>query len=226
MSISPPDFIPYRPTGYPPNVVLQRAQDFYRQMNARRSCRHFSDSPVPKAVVEQLIKTASTAPSGAHKQPWTFAAVSDPNLKRRIRQGAEAEERAFYQERATEAWLRDLAPLGTNANKEFLETAPWLLVVFRQNYPAGMAGKEKNYYVQESVGIACGILIAAIHLAGLCTLTHTPSPMNFLSDILARPKNEKPFLLLPLGYPAAMAQVPNLQRKPLAEVACFYEAQH
>ncbi|MGB0175729.1 MAG: nitroreductase family protein [Owenweeksia sp.] len=197
------------------------ADEFYRNMDQRRSVRDFTDEPVSREVIERLIQTASTAPSGAHKQPWTFVAVSDPALKKQIREAAEKEEYEFYHGRATQEWLDDLAPIGTDWHKPFLETAPWLIVVFKKSYNNEGEGKSKNYYVQESVGIACGFLIAAIHQAGLVTLTHTPSPMNFLADILKRPANEKPFLLLPVGYPDSNATVPDLKRKPLGEVSIF-----
>lgn len=214
-------FIPYHRPLVSQQELIQTSKQFYEEMDQRRSCRDFSHRPVPKEVVENLIKTASTSPSGAHKQPWTFVAVSDPEVKKQIRQAAEKEEREFYESRATEDWLKDLAPLGTDWRKPFLEIAPWLIVVFRKTWDDGPNGKSKNYYVQESVGIASGFLISAIHHAGLVTLTHTPSPMNFLSEILERPTNEKPFLLLPVGYPADNAQVPDLKRKDLDKVAVF-----
>ena len=199
--------------------MQQNANNFYHKMDKRRTVRDFSDKHVPKAVIEQLILTASTAPSGAHKQPWTFCAVSDPSVKRAIREAAEKEEFDSYNGRMSEQWLKDLAPLGTDWQKPFLEIAPWLIVVFAQS--TGL-NKEKHYYVQESVGIACGFLIAAIHEAGLVTLTHTPSPMNFLKTVLKRPDNERPFLLLPVGYAADEVLVPDIQRKSLDEVAVFY----
>jgi iodotyrosine deiodinase len=215
-------FIPYHSPAFTPEETTQRAADFYHYMDQRRSVRHFSDRPVERAVIENLIKTASTAPSGAHKQPWTFCIVSDPAVKHKIRIAAEQEEYEGYNGRMTEAWLKDLAPLGTDWQKPFLETAPWLVVVFRKAYDIMPNGTQhKNYYVQESVGIACGFLIAAIHYAGLVTLTHTPSPMNFLQTILNRPDNERPFLLLPVGYPAPDAQVPDLQRKALEQVSIW-----
>ena len=200
--------------------MQQKATHFYDKMDNRRTVRDFSDKPVPKEVIEKLILTASTAPSGAHKQPWTFCAVSDPLVKRAIRVAAEKEEFDSYNGRMSEQWLKDLAPLGTDWQKPFLEIAPWLIVVFAQS--TGL-NKEKHYYVQESVGIACGFLIAAIHDAGLVTLTHTPSPMNFLKTVLKRPDNERPFLLLPVGYAADEVLVPDIQRKTLEEVAVFYE---
>ena len=200
--------------------MQQNANNFYHKMDNRRTVRDFSDKPVPKEVIEKLILTASTAPSGAHKQPWTFCAVSDPSVKRAIRVAAEKEEFDSYNGRMSEQWLKDLAPLGTDWQKPFLEIAPWLIVVFAQS--TGL-NKEKHYYVQESVGIACGFLIAAIHEAGLVTLTHTPSPMNFLKTVLKRPDNERPFLLLPVGFAANEVLVPDIQRKTLDEVAVFYE---
>lgn len=221
MKTSQPPLIPYQRPAVSDEDMRERAHKHYRAMTERRSCRHFSDRPVPREVIENLILTASSAPSGAHKQPWSFVAVADPKIKSEIRSAAENEERHFYEERASEAWLRDLAPLGTDAEKPFLDTAPWLIVVFKKLYEPTPAGKAKNYYVQESVGIACGFLISAIHQAGLVTLTHTPSPMNFLADILQRPAHEKPFLLLPVGHPAPEARVPDLRRRSLDEIAVF-----
>lgn len=213
--------IPYKMPVQEPEQLLENSIEFYEKMATRRSVRFFSDRAVPQAVIENVIKTAGTAPSGANKQPWHFVAISNAEVKRKIRIAAEEEERAFYNQRASEAWLRDLAPLGTNWQKPFLETAPWLIAVFRQTFENTATGIQKNYYVQESVGIACGFLIAAIHQAGLATLTHTPSPMQFLADILNRPNNEKPFLLLPVGYVAKDATVPNIARKPQSEIATF-----
>ncbi|WP_026915940.1 nitroreductase family protein [Christiangramia portivictoriae] len=204
--------------------MLARTGKFYSELSARRSVRHFSDRPVSKDIIEQLIITAGTAPSGAHKQPWKFCAISSEEIKRQIRIAAEEEERSNYNSRMSEQWLKDLAPLGTDTNKEFLQIAPWIIVVFKQVYELGPEkDKRTNYYVNESVGIACGMLIAAIHHAGLVTLTHTPSPMNFLSKILERPENERPFLLLPVGYAAKNALVPDLQRKSLEKISVFYE---
>jgi nitroreductase len=214
-------FIPYNPEQVSAAEAERRAEAYFNNLNQRRSCRFFSDAPVTRPTIESLLKAASSAPSGAHKQPWTFVAVQDPILKKRIREAAEKEEKEFYEKRATPEWLADLAPLGTDWQKPFLETAPWLIVVFKKTYDEDQSGKHKNYYVQESVGIASGFLISAIHAAGLNTLTHTPSPMNFLSSLLERPENEKPFLLLPVGYAAADATVPDLHRKPLQEVAVF-----
>lgn len=199
----------------PEDRMRERSRAFYERMNRRRSTREFSDEPIPMEVVREAIRTASTAPSGANKQPWTFALVTDPEIKSRIREAAEAEERRFYQERATEEWLEDLAHLGTDHEKPYLETAPALIAVFAQRQSPDGGG---HYYVKESVGLACGLLIASLHNAGLATLTHTPSPMNFLADILERPASEKPYLLLPVGYPANDCEVPDIERKPLDDV--------
>ena len=200
-----------------------RAAEFEARMKSRRTTRHFSSEPVPFELIETAIRIAARAPSGANQQPWTFAVVSNPEIKRQIREAAEVEERESYEHRMPDEWLQALAPLGTDWHKEFLEIAPYLIVVFRQDYgveraPDGSERKVKHYYVQESVGIACGFLIAALHWMGLATLTHTPSPMGFLSKILNRPPNEKPYLLLPVGYPAPGAQVPDIPKRPLAEV--------
>ena len=214
-------------TGYPdPSDAdrIRRAEAFEASMRTRRSVRAFSGAPVPRAVIESAIRTASRAPNGANKQPWSFVAVSDPDLKRRIREAAEAEERAFYGGRAPQAWLDALAPFGTDAEKPFLETAPWLIAVFAQ--PHGVTpdgGRDKHYYVQESVGIACGFLLAALHQAGLATLTHTPAPMTFLREVLGRPEHERPFLLVVAGVPADDATVPRIEKKSLDEVAIFVE---
>jgi iodotyrosine deiodinase len=203
----------------PTETVEQRTLDYYQSLDARRSIRDFADTSIPKSVIENLILTASSAPSGAHKQPWTFIAIQDPALKSAIRIAAEKEEYESYTHRMSEQWLKDLAPIGTDWQKPFLETAPWLIVVFAQS--TGI-NKEKHYYVQESVGIACGFLISAIHQAGLVTLTHTPSPMNFLKTILKRPDNERPYLLLPVGFAAQEVFVPDIKRKTLEEVSCFF----
>jgi iodotyrosine deiodinase len=211
--------IKYETENLPIAIVQQRTNDYFQHLDNRRTVRDFSDKPVPKSVIEQLILTASTAPSGAHKQPWTFCAIEDPSVKTAIREAAEKEEYESYTNRMSQQWLKDLAPIGTDWQKPFLEIAPWLIVVFAQS--TGLQ-KEKHYYVQESVGIACGFLIAAIHNAGLVTLTHTPSPMNFLKTVLKRPDNERPFLLLPVGYPADDVLVPNIHRKSIDEVAVFY----
>ena len=216
--------IKYEHTFLDAGEMLNQSRLFYQQMAARRSVRELSDKYVPKEVIENIIKSASTAPSGAHKQPWTFCAVSNKLIKSKIRVAAEKEEKSSYEGRMSERWLKDLAPLGTDMNKPFLEIAPWLIIVFKKAYEIDDEGvKNNNYYVNESVGIACGMLITAIHNAGLVTLTHTPSPMAFLATILARPENERAFLLLPVGYPEDPVYVPDLKRKSLAEVAQFYE---
>jgi len=199
--------------------VLKNSIEFLNEMKSRRSVRHFSDNPIPIEVIKNVVMTASSSPSGANKQPWKFVIVQDAEVKKRIRRAAEKEEKEFYEKRAPEQWLNDLKQLETDWQKEFLETAPYLIVVFKINYKNDTKLKNKNYYVNESVGIACGLLIAAIHKAGLVTLTHTPSPMGFLSKILKRPKNEKPFLLLPVGYPEEDARIPKIDRKPFEEVA-------
>ncbi|MFQ3212987.1 MAG: iodotyrosine deiodinase [Marivirga sp.] len=204
--------------------MIQKSAAFYHEMDKRRSVREYSDKPVAREVIERLIQTASTAPSGAHKQPWTFCVVSDPEMKKKIREAAEKEEYDSYNGRMSERWLKDLEPLGTDWHKPFLETAPYLIIVCKKVYEEVAGEKSNNYYVNESVGIACGFLIAAIHQAGLATLTHTPSPMNFLTEILGRPKNERPFLLLPVGYPAEETFVPDIERKGLKDVAIFYDA--
>jgi nitroreductase len=199
--------------------VLASARTFREEMETRRSLRFFSDRPLSPEVLEDLLMTASSAPSGANKQPWKFVIVTNPALKKKIREAAEAEEKEFYERRAPEEWLEDLKPFGTDWEKKFLEVAPALIVVFKQLYEPHEDGKRKHYYVSESVGIACGFLIAAIHQAGLVTLTHTPSPMKFLEEILQRPAHEKAFLLLPVGYPAEDAEVPVLTKKSFEEVA-------
>lgn len=216
-------FIPHRPERLPADEMLRRARDFHREMDRRRSVRHYAPDPVPRELIELAIRTASTSPSGAHRQPWRFVAVDDPEIKREIRRTAEAEEKRNYEGgRFPEEWLEALEPLGTTWEKPYLETAPWLVVVFEELYGFDEAGeKRKNYYVKESVGIACGMFIAALHHMGLVTLTHTPTPMRFLSDVLGRPKNEKPYILFPVGYPAPEAQVPDIERKGLDEVALW-----
>jgi len=201
-----------------PAESLAAAEAFRVRMNRRRTVRDFSPDPLPEGLVEQLVLAAGTAPSGANQQPWRFVAVTDPELKREIRQAAEAEEREFYEHRATPEWLADLAPLGTDWRKPFLEVAPVLVVIFQQDFERTDDGPRKHYYVRESVGLAAGLFIAAVHTAGLVCLTHTPSPMGFLGRILGRPDGERPFLLLPLGYPAEGARVPDIGRKPLDEI--------
>lgn len=203
---------------------LERARAFADLMQRRRTVRDFSDHPVPRAVIEQCLRAAASAPSGANQQPWRFVAVADAATKRRIREAAEAEEREFYQRRAPQDWLDALAPLGTDADKPFLETAPWLIAVFYERFGVGPDGaKSKRYYPHESVGIATGLLIAALHGAGLATLTHTPSPMGFLNELLGRPKNEMPYLLLVAGHPAQGCRVPAIGRLPLDAVARFVD---
>lgn len=208
----------------PPEELEARSAAVYERYRQRRTVRDYSDRPVPRAVIESCIQAAGTAPSGANLQPWHFVAVSEAETKRRIREAAEVEERAFYEGRAPASWLRDLAPLGTDADKPFLETAPWLIAIFARHYGIGPEGeKEKHYYVPESVGIATGLLIGALHETGLATLTHTPSPMGFLGEILERPENERAYLLLVVGYPTEDARVPDIGREPLASIASFVE---
>lgn len=198
------------------------AFSFFEKMNKRRTVRAIDSRMVSEEIIENIIRTAATAPSGAHKQPWTFCMISDPEIKKQIRIAAEEEERISYSERMPEDWKQDLKPLATDWQKPFLEEAPYLIAVFKQSYGLENGVKSQHYYVNESVGIACGMLISAIHLAGLVTVTHTPSPMNFLSKILGRPENERPYLLLPVGYPKEDAYVPDLERKPLHEVLKKY----
>ncbi len=207
---------------YPPQEMVRRAASFRRDVARRRTVRAYSRRRVPRRVIEECIRAAGTAPSGANHQPWHFVVVSDPGIKARIRTAAEEEERAFYNGGAPQEWLDALARLGTDEHKPFLETAPYLIAIFAQRYevlPEG--GKIKNYYVQESVGIATGILITGLHRAGLVTLTHTPSPMNFLNEILGRPRHERPFLLLVAGYPAKDARVPEITKKSIESIATF-----
>ena len=220
-----PSFLPL--TGYreyAPDEMLSRAQAIAAELARRRTVRQFSDRPVPRPLVEHCLRAAVTAPSGANLQPWHFVAVAEPQIKARLRVAAEAEEREFYEHRAPPEWLAALEPLGTDANKPFLETAPWLIAIFAQRYGVLPDGRKvKHYYPLESVGIATGMLITALHHAGLATLTHTPSPMGFLNEVLGRPTNERPFLLLVVGYPADDAVVPALVRKPFAEMVTFLE---
>jgi iodotyrosine deiodinase len=203
--------------------LLQKSRDIYQLLNTRRTVRDFSDKPIPLEVINNLILAASTAPSGAHKQPWTFCVVSSPAIKSQIRIEAEKEEHESYVNRMSEEWLSDIAPLQTDWHKPFLETAPYLIIVFKKAYDIQADGtKRNNYYVNESVGLACGLILTAIHQAGLVALTHTPSPMNFLTKILNRPENERPFLLIPIGHAHEETFVPNLNRKELKEIAVYY----
>ena len=208
---------------YPEAEMMQRARRFHLELKRRRTVRQFSSRPVPRAVIESCLRAATTAPSGANLQPWHFVVVSDPETKRRIRLAAEEEERHFYQHRAPQEWLDALAPLGTDEHKPFLERAPYLIAIFAQKYGRLADGRKiKHYYPLESVGLATGMLIAALHVAGLATLTHTPSPMKFLNEILGRPKSsERPFLLLVAGYPDRNATVPAIGRKPLDDVVTY-----
>jgi iodotyrosine deiodinase len=217
--------IPYRPPQRDEAELLARAEGFYREMDGRRSVREFSERAVPREAIELAIRTASTAPSGAHRQPWRFVAIDEPGIKARIRREAEEEERRNYAERMTEEFLEAVAPFGTGPEKPFLEIAPWLVVVFEQPFLVDPDGSRRpNYYVRESVAIACGLFVAALHHMGLATLPHTPSPMGFLGDICGRPENERAMLLFPVGYPADDATVPDLRRKSLDEVAVWNPA--
>ena len=219
-----PGFIQLEFEELPADEMLSRARDFYKQMDERRTTRHFSNREVPRELIEFAIKTASTAPSGAHLQPWTFVAISNPEVKAQIREAAEAEERKTYSERMPEAWAEVLRPLGTDHVKEHLSDAPWIVVVFRQSKRQRDSGEwGPTYYAQESCGIAAGLFIAAIHNMGLTTLTHTPSPMGFLRDILNRPEHEHAMLVMPVGYPDEGAKVPNLGRKSLENISEFFE---
>lgn len=220
------NFKPYIGQDLDPATALQKAKDYYALMDQRRSLRFFSDRPVSNELIEQLIMTGSSAPSGAHKQPWTFCAVSDPAIKSEIRKAAEEEEYTNYNGRMSEDWLEDLKAFDTDWHKPFLEIAPWLVIIFKKAYDLDEEGKrQKNYYVNESVGLAAGFFLTAIHQAGLVALTHTPSPMNFLQKILGRPDNERPFLLVPVGYPTDDAVVPVLERKGAGQVITWYEGQ-
>ena len=215
-------FITYSKESIAPEEAIERSKEFLAWMDDRRTIRDFSDKPVPKEVIQNILLTASTAPSGAHKQPWTFCVVQDANLKKQIRDAAEKEEWESYNGRLPADWLDDLKPLQTDWKKDFLETAPYLIIVFKKSYEV-VDGKKKNtYYAVESCGIAIGFLLAAIHKAGLVALTHTPSPMNFLAALLERPQNEKPFLLIPVGYAADGCWVPDLKRKGLEEISAWY----
>lgn len=220
MSLQPrdPPFVPLEFHRHPPEQMLARARALREELALRRSVRHFSDEPIPASVLDECIRTAGSSPSGAHRQPWTFVVVTDPELKHQIRVAAEEEERKLYGERISDEWRNALAPLGTDWRKPFLEIAPALIVVFRHAYDVEEGRKVTNYYTQESVGIACGFLLAALHHAGLATLTHTPSPMAFLQRVLKRPEYEKAYLLIPVGFPTRDCEVPNLMRKPLDEI--------
>lgn len=207
---------------FPPAQMIERAKQYYQELRRRRTVRQFSDRPVPRAVIETCLQAAGTAPSGANMQPWKFVVVSDPDLKHQIRQAAEQEEREFYSRRATPEWLEALAPLGTDEHKPYLEHAPYLIAIFVERFGLLPDGRQvKHYYAMESVGIATGVLISALHHAGLASLTHTPSPMGFLNRILERPENEKPFLILVVGFPAEQALVPRISKKRLDEYVVF-----
>jgi iodotyrosine deiodinase len=223
MAQYPDNFIPlqsYRE--YPPDEMLARAQSFNADVQRRRTVREFSNRPVPREVIEQCLLAAGSAPSGAALQPWQFVVIGSQDIKRQIREAAEEEERAFYNGKAPQEWLDALAPLGTDADKPFLETAPWLIAIFEKTHSYLADGRRvKNYYVGQSTGIACGMLITALHHAGLATLTHTPSPMKFMNKILQRPSEERPFLLLVVGYPAEGVKVPDIKRHPLEVIASF-----
>lgn len=216
-------FIPYQQKELTSEEQLANSENFYQTLDKRRSIREFSDKPVDIKVIENIINSASTAPSGAHKQPWTFCVVSNAEIKAQIREAAEKEEKENYDSRMSERWKEDLEPFGTNWEKPFIEIAPYIIVAFKRAYEIIDGEKRNNYYVNESVGIACGMLISAINNAGLVTLTHTPSPMNFLAKVLNRPENERAFLLLPVGYAANDAEVPDIQRKSLNEVMVKYD---
>ena len=215
-------FVPYSKESYPESEVLKRSREHLSYMDKRRTVREFSSQQIPDEVISNIIMAGSTAPSGAHKQPWTFCVVTSPEMKRQIREAAEEEEYKSYNGRMSEEWLEDLSYIGTDWQKPFLEVAPALIVVFRKSYDLVDGKKRTNYYVTESVGLACGFLLEAIHHCGLVALTHTPSPMNFLCKLLDRPENEKPFLLIPIGYPAEGTMVPDLKRKGEGEVISWY----
>lgn len=220
----PRTFIPLDFMRVPQDEMLQRARGHYAEMDRRRTTRQFSDEPVPRELIELAVRTAGTAPSGAHQQPWTFVIVSDPRIKQEIRAAAEEEEQINYAGRMPPEWIRALAPLGTDAVKEHITDAPYVVVMFRQIFGVNEDGRRRtHYYTTESCGIAAGLFISAIHRMGLATLTHTPSPMGFLGQLLGRPENEKAFLLMPVGYPAADARVPDLRRKPLDEIAVWFD---
>lgn len=216
-------FVPLEYSQMSADDSLRHSHSFFEQCARRRTVREYSDAPVPQAVIENCVRVAGTAPSGAHQQPWHFSCLRDPDVKRQIRIAAEAEEREFYESRATDEWLTALEPFGTNSEKPFLEVAPWLIAIFCQRHGVAEDGSRiKHYYPTESVGIATGLLVTAIHNAGLASLTHTPSPMGFLNQILDRPDNERAFVLLAVGYPADDVQVPDIQRKSLAEISSWH----
>ena len=217
-------FLPFERETYSNEEMLKRSRDFYKWADTRRSVRDFSSKEVPKEVMENILKTASTAPSGAHKQPWTFCLISNETLKSKLRALAEEEEKKSYGGRMSDDWIKDLEPLGTDWQKEFIDIAPWIVIVMKKAYDLDENGnKLNNYYVSESVGLASGFLLMAVHNAGLVALTHTPSPMNFISKALNRPENERPFLLIPVGHPAKNAEVPSLKRKSKEKVIHYYE---
>jgi len=216
-----PEFVPYSLPILPEAEAARRAHAFFELMDGRRTVRAFAPHPVPRSVIEDAIRTAGTAPSGAHKQPWTYVVVEDPATRRRIRDVAEEEERRFYEELAPDEWLRDLAPLGTDWVKTHLTDAPWLIVVFAQDYAIHADGSKGKHYVNESVGISVGFFLAALRAAGVAALTHTPSPMKFLGEVLGRPANERAYVVIPVGYPAVDATVPDLERKRLDEVSAW-----
>ena len=217
-------FIDYSRETYTADEMVERSRSFFEWADERRSVRDFSDKPVPKEVMENILMTASSAPSGAHKQPWTFCLISNASLKSKLRALAEEEEKKSYDGRMSDAWLEDLAPLGTDWEKEFIDVAPWIVIVMKRAYEIQEDGtKRQNYYVSESVGLASGFLLMAVHNAGLVALTHTPSPMNFIAKALERPENERPFLLIPVGYPSKTARVPDLIRKSKEDVIEYYD---
>ncbi len=216
-------FIPYSKKTYSEAEMAVRSKDHFEYYNSRRTVREFSPKPITDKVIEHILLSASTAPSGAHKQLWTFCVITNANLKKQIREAAEKEEYDSYNGRMPADWLDDLAPLGTDWQKPFLEIAPALIIVFKRSYEFKGVIKKNNYYVSESVGIACGFLLEAVHYCGLVALTHTPSPMNFLCKLLNRPENEKPYLLIPIGYPLESTMVPDIKRKEIKDIAVFYK---
>lgn len=224
MSKTKHPFIPYSRDYVDEQTMLEKSKAFFDWADQRRSVRDFSDKPVPKEVIENAIMTGSTAPSGAHKQPWTFCLISNASLKAKLRALAEEEEKKSYDGRMSEQWLKDLEPLGTDWEKEFIDIAPWIVIIMKRVYEFGENGeKHNNYYVSESVGLAAGFFLMAVHNAGLVALTHTPSPMNFIAKALNRPENERPFLLIPVGYPSDRATIPDIHRKKIDEIIHYYE---